>query len=234
MRTPATSSAAPLFSPISLTIITMGFCGLFTGLRYGLHLRHEYSVFMAFFVLPFLLLSAVHPDRTGNSHGKVRNARFWAGSLGFTLRSLGGPDRGFIEGLALYLVFTGYVFAYYLHDPGFFAGYRKEGLAIPVWLFLISLNVMPMDFYTKRFIQHPLSLRYGSRTAVTLQTGIWLVAHIPESIWLGDLMGVVGVWVFLGVTGLLTGISYERTNNVLGMMVGHVMINGLVLVMARC
>ncbi len=148
---------------------------------------------------------------------------------GFTKRL----NRGFLEGLLIYCLFGAYVLIYFFIDPDFFEGYDKSGWGFLSFVFLTALNVMPVDFFTKRFIQLPLSRCYGATVAISLQTLVWLAAHYPESLWLSDLMGPVGVWVFLGFTGLVTGISYERTKNVEGQMTGHVLLNVLVVGMAK-
>lgn len=142
-------------------------------------------------------------------------------------------NRGFLEGLLIYCLFGAYVLIYYFIDPDFFDGYNKSGWGFLSFVFLTALNVMPVDFFTKRFIQFPLSRYYGATVAISLQTLVWLAAHYPESLWLGDLMGPIGVWVFLGFTGLVTGISYERTKNVEGQMSGHVLLNILVVGMSK-
>lgn len=198
----------------------------------GVRVPHEISVFVSFLLLPSLYLSFT-PSCDPAMSCQLEQ-RKWAGFDPLSvLRSLGGINRGFLQGLLIYLIFTFYIFVYLLRDPGFLSAYDKHGLSALSWITLTALNVMAVDFFTKRFIQLPLSLQYGPRTAITLQTLVWLAAHIPESFWLDDLMGTVGVWVFLGFTGLVTGISYERTRNVSGMMAGHVMLNVLVVAMSR-
>ena len=183
-----------------------------------LEVKHQVSVFVSFLLLPLAYLLSF-----GGNGSTPRQI----------LSSLGGIDKGFLEGILLYLVFTFYVFIYFLMDPDFFDRYEKAGFALLVSLMFTSLNVMPLDFFTKRFIQFPLSKSYGSRVAIFLQTLIWLGAHYPESLWLNELMGDVGVWVFLAFTGIISGISYERTKNVIGLMAGHVLINACVLIMAN-
>lgn len=217
---------------VRLVLITFVFCGLFFLLELGLNVPHEYAVFTAFLVSPFIFLSFV-PSLDPEKKYPLDPRKWTKFDLKVVLRSLGGFNKGFLEGLAVYLVLTVFVFVYYLRDPDFFSGYDKHGLAILTSIILTALNVMPLDFFTKRFIQLPLSIRFGPKIAIALSTFVWLLAHIPESLWLNELMGQVGVWVFLGFSGLLTGISYERTKNVSGLMAGHVMINIFVMAMAK-
>ena len=211
---PQRSKPFRLFPLLRLLLLTLIFTGIFCFLEYVIELRHELSVFVSFLVLPFIYL--YHKER--KSTGGLR---------------LGGLDTGLLEGIGIYLVFAGYVFLYYLSNRGFFERYDKSGGELVVSLFYTALNVMSVDFFTKRFIQLPLGKSYGPKVAVGLQTAVWLTAHYPESLWLGELMGGVGVWVFLGFTGLITGISYERTKNVSGQMVGHVLLNVIVRGLAR-
>ena len=227
-----------VFPVIQLTVLTLLFSGIFllleVGSEVGIGVRvpHEISVFISFLLLPFIYL--VHTASDNSIKPPVVDTRNWSSySARVVFRSLGGLDRGFLEGLFIYFIFAGYVFLYYVNNNEFFTDYAKMGWEIPIFLFFIALNVMPVDFFTKRFIQAPLSVQYGPRIAIILQTLVWLAAHIPESLWLDDLMGTVGVWVFLGFTGLITGISYERTKNVSGMMAGHVVLNLFVVIMAR-
>jgi len=183
-----------------------------------LDIDHAIAVFVAFLLLPLSLL--ILKGEIGKKPEAI-------------LKNLGTFDLGFLEGLFIYTIFTGYVFIYYLRDPDFFTRYDKSGTALLVSLAFTALNVIPVDFFTKRFIQGPLSTNYGARSAISLQTLVWLAAHYPESLWLDELMGDIGVWVFLGFTGLITGISYERTKNVSGLMAGHVLLNVFVFGFAK-
>jgi hypothetical protein len=217
---------------LHLILLTFIFCFIFATLRFILHIPHQVSVFISFLLFPFLFLACV-PFNDLKKRISLDPRNVTRCDPVPVLRSLGGIDRGFLAGILLYLVFAGYVFAYYQRDPDFFTGYDKQGTALLSFIFLTALNVMPVDFFTKRFIQLPLSNAYGPGIALGLQTLVWLLAHIPESLWLDELMGPVGVWVFLFFSGLTTGIIYERTKNVSGMMVGHVLLNVLVVGMAR-
>ena len=231
-----------------LIILSLLFSGIYflldhgAGVEVGVGVRvpHEISVFVSFLLLPFFYLAfipSLYPPFTPSRDPSMKCPLDQGKRTTFdplsVLRSLGGINRGFLQGLLIYLMFTLYLFVYLLRDPGFLSAYDKHGSSAFSWITLTALNVMAVDFFTKRFIQLPLSLQYRPRTAITLQTLVWLAAHYPESLWLDDLMGTVGVWVFLGFTGLVTGILYERTRNVSGMMAGHVMLNVLVVAMAR-
>lgn len=237
-----------------LIILSLLFSGIYLLLEVGVEVgvgvrvRHEISVFVSFLLLPSLYLSftpsrdlsfipSLYPPFTPSRDPSMKCPLDQGKRTTFdplsVLRSLGGINRGFLQGLLIYLIFTFYIFVYLLQDPGFLSPFDKHGFSALSWITLTALNVMPVDFFTKRFIQLPLSRKFGPGIAITLQTLVWLAAHIPESFWLDDLMGTVGVWVFLGFTGLATGILYERTRNVSGMMAGHVMLNVLVVAMAK-
>jgi len=189
-----------------LTVQVLSFCIVFLFCETILHVKHQVSVFVAFLLLPMIYLSIrENPEKI--------------------LKSLGGINKGYLEGLTIYGIFTIYLFLYFLRDPDFFDKYDKTGSVLLSSLFFTALNVMPVDFFTKRFVQRPLSQKYGPKIGISLQTIVWLLAHYPESLWLDELMGSIGVWIFLAFTGIVTSISYERTRNVSGQMTGHVMIN---------
>ena len=189
-----------------LVFSTLFFAGIYVLMEYMIHFNHEISVFFSFFFLPAIYLF-------------YRTMKY-----GEPLR-WGNIDMGFMEGIVIYLIFAGYILLYYPSHPEFFKGYQRNGFSLLFRFFLMALNVASVDFFTKRFIQYPIKEMYGSVISLCVQTGIWLIAHYPESLWLKDLMGEIGSWVFLAFTGILTGISYNRTENVSGQMAGHVILN---------
>ena len=221
MKDPFTEEQSDLIK--HLTIHSILFCGFFFLLEYRYGLDHELAVFLSFFLLPFCYL-VIFEYLTLE---KVKD------SIISTLRSFGTIDLGFFEGLAIYLIFSVYILIYAIRDPEFFDDYDKIGRALAVSLFITALNVIPIDFFTKRIIQYSLMERFPPRTVILLTTIVWLLAHIPESLWLNELMGNIGVWIFLLFSGLITSISYQRTKNVWGQMSGHVLLNFMVALFAH-
>lgn len=200
------SRSSRLKTLFGLTGLSLAFLTVSLFLEYGLHINHGLSVFSGFFVLPLIYL--------------LFRQRRYGEPLKF-----GGLNSGFLEGVGIYLIFTAYILVYFFQNPGFFDRYDRHGSNLLFYLLLTALNVATVDFFTKRFIQYPLSQQFTPTTAIGLQTAVWLAGHYPESLWLSGLMGGVGVWVFLAFTGIVTGFSYNRTGNVSGQMTGHVLLN---------
>jgi len=208
------SGSSRLKTLVCLAGLSLAFLTVSLLLEYGLHISHELSVFSGFFVLPLIYL--------------LFRQRRYGEPLKF-----GSLHSGFLEGVGIYLIFTGYILVYFFQNPGFFDRYDRHGLNLLFYLFLTALNVVTVDFFTKRFIQYPLRQKFTPATAIGLQTTVWLAGHYPESLWLSGLMGGVGVWVFLAFTGIVTGFSYNRTENVSGQMTGHVLLNLIIVGIVR-
>jgi hypothetical protein len=163
---------------------------------------HELAVFCGFFLVPLGILLA-----TKRSPG------------------LGRFDRGFFEGLGLYLLFLVPLLFLIPSHREFFGGYRMAPVTAVPWAVLVFLQVSSVDFFTKRIVQLEVWRSWGKGWGLAAQFAAWSGAHVVEYLWLRDLAGPAGAILFLGTTGALTGLLYLRTRNVLGMMVGHWVLN---------
>jgi len=202
-------SAKGLKHPVSF----IGVClllggGAYLALEYGLpltsfgHGAHQLAVFVGFLAVPFtiLLLSRRKPE-------------------------LGGLDRRFLAGIGMYLLFLLPLLALVPTNPDYFKGYRMSPPAYVVWGFLTLIQVASVDFFTKRIVQLEVGTAWGAGKGMLAQFTAWCGAHVIEYVWLKDLAGPAGAVLFLGITGAVSGVVYWKTKNVLGMMVGHWVLN---------
>jgi hypothetical protein len=182
--------------------------GAYLALEYGLPLTpfgngsHQFAVFAGFLAVPFTIL-------------------LW------TRRKpeLGEPDRGFLAGIGMYLLFLLPLLALVPSNPEYFRGYRMEPPAFAAWAFLTLIQVTSVDFFTKRIVQLEAGRLWGPGRGMLAQFAVWCGAHVIEYGWLRDIAGPAGAILFLGVTGAVSGAVYWKTKNVLGMMAGHWMLN---------
>jgi hypothetical protein len=145
---------------------------------------------------------------------------------------LGKLDRGFFEGVGLYMLFLAPLLLLIPSHPQYFSGYRMAPAVAASWVVLTFIQVSSVDFFTKRIVQLEVWNAWGPAWGMAAQFGAWSGAHVLEYMWLKDLMGPPGAVLFLGVTGALTGLLFLRTKNVLGMMAGHWLLNVLLAVAA--
>lgn len=145
---------------------------------------------------------------------------------------LGKLDRGFFEGVGLYMLFLAPLLFLIPSHPQYFSGYRMAPAAAASWAILTFLQVSSVDFFTKRIVQLEVWEAWGPAWGMAAQFCAWCGAHMLEYMWLKDLTGPAGAVLFLGITGALTGLLYYRTRNVLGMMAGHWLLNVLLAVAA--
>jgi len=144
---------------------------------------------------------------------------------------LGNFDKGFVYGIAVYLLLFLWVFSYYFFNPEFFDVFNVKGWNFVLYNILIIMNVMPVDFFSKRIIQAEIAKRFGEMNGMFVQMGAWMLGHVYELFWLKDLMGCAGALLFIAVSGVITGFVYSKTKNVLGFMIGHWMLNLLVMIL---
>ena len=170
--------------------------------------HHQISVFISFMMLPGLLLFLLKK----------------------TLR-LGKIDKGFVYGILVYLLLFLWVISYYFFNPGFFDVFNVKGWDFAVYNLLIIMNVMPVDFFTKRIIQAEIAKGFGEMNGMYAQIIAWMLGHVYELFWLKDLMGCAGALLFIAFSGIITGFVYSKTKNVLGFMIGHWMLNLLVMIL---
>ncbi|NHJ32624.1 MAG: hypothetical protein FK732_07165 [Asgard group archaeon] len=107
------------------------------------------------------------------------------------------------------------------------------------WIFFISLNVIMFEFYSKAFIQiqfseiqneftilgRRITLKDGKFLGFMLQFAVWMFGHIQELMWLPTYIGQVNAVFFIIVSGVLTGWTVYRTENIFGVTLGHIMLN---------
>jgi len=163
---------------------------------------HELAVFCGFFLVPLGMLLAT--KRTPE---------------------LGRFDRGFFEGIGLYMLLLLPLLLLIPSHREFFGNYRMAPAAVVPWALLTLVQVSSVDFFTKRIVQLEVWRAWGEGWGLAAQFLAWSGAHVIEYMWLRDLTGPAGAVLFLGISGALTGLLYIRTKNVLGMMVGHWMLN---------
>jgi len=163
---------------------------------------HELAVFCGFFLTPLAILLATKRKP-----------------------ELGKFDRGFFEGLGLYMLFLVPLLFLIPLNKEFFWGYRMAPATAVIWAFYTFIQVSSVDFFTKRIVQLEVWQAWGKSWGLAAQFAAWSGAHVIEYMWLKDLAGPAGAILFLGTTGALTGLLYLRTKNVLGMMVGHWLLN---------
>ena len=144
---------------------------------------------------------------------------------------LGNFDKGFVYGIAVYLLLFLWVFSYYFFNPEFFDVFNVKGWNFVLYNILIIMNVMPVDFFSKRIIQAEIAKGFGEMNGMFVQMGAWMLGHVYELFWLKDLMGCAGALLFIAVSGVITGFVYSKTKNVLGFMIGHWMLNLLVMIL---
>ncbi|MEW6070366.1 MAG: hypothetical protein AB1485_07095, partial [Candidatus Thermoplasmatota archaeon] len=82
--------------------------------------EHAVTVFCSFMILPIIVLRILKKPL-----------------------SLGKIDTGFVQGIALYLVFTAWLLCYYRFNSEFFAAFRFSSYEYLSWNFFSLLNVMP-------------------------------------------------------------------------------------------
>ncbi len=168
---------------------------------------HAIAVFIGFFVVPVIALLAAKQKKI---FGELKGA-FW--------------------GLSAYDVFLIWILVYYFVYPERFAFLKFANLAsaeFVFWNIFTAMNVMPVDYFSKRIVQQETEALFGAKVAFAAQVAVWCAGHIPEFLWLTrevHIMGNIGAGVFIFVSGAATGLVYWKTKNVWGMMLGHWALN---------
>ena len=169
---------------------------------------HQVSVFISFMMIPIIVLVLIKKP----------------------LR-LGKIDKGFVYGILVYLFFFFWIISYYFFNPEFFDVFNVKGWNFVLYNILIIMNVMPVDFFSKRIIQSEIAKGFGERSGMFVQIIAWMLGHVYELFWLKDLMGCAGALLFIAGSGVITGFVYSKTKNVLGFMIGHWMLNFWVMIL---
>jgi hypothetical protein len=178
----------------------------------------------------FFLLEPVPGVKAGTLHEVAVFAGFMLAPLALLLLTgrqlgLGGLDRFLPMGIGLYMLFFLPLAALVPFNRGFFEGYRMAPVTAVAWALLTLIQVSSVDFFTKRIVQLEAERRWGPSIAMGAQFAAWCIGHFPEYFWLKDLTTPFGAVVFLGFTGATTGWFFYKTKNVLGMMLGHWLLN---------
>lgn len=174
-------------------------------------LGHRYRVIISFFLVPVLILI-------------------------FTKErlNLGKINKFFFLSIFIYFVFFLWIIVYYPSNKDFFSGFNFTNKSISFiifWNITIFLHVSTIDFFTKRIVQFKATQVFGEIKGLEIQVVVWMIAHIKEFFWLNDLMENLGCLIFLFVSGIITGIIYMKTRDIIGLMVGHWLLNFLVMIM---
>jgi len=178
---------------------------IFLSLELGRPLKpgaHELAVFAGFTVAPLAVLML--------TRRKLELGKF---------------DMKFLMGVGLYMLFVLMLLPVIPGNRDFFEGYRMAPGAAVLWALLTYIQVSSVDFFTKRIVQFEVERKWGTVAGMAAQFAAWSLGHIPEYLWLQKLATPAGAVLFLGVTGAATGWLYSRTKNVLGMMLGHWLLN---------
>ena len=161
---------------------------------------HEFRVFTSFLMVPlfmlYLLDGEIFPIYTGRD--------------------------SFTIGIGIYLCFVPLIFLLFPHSDFITSRSQEDIMFLSL---MVSINVIPVDFFTKRVVQHEISIKYGAYTAILVSIGIWIIGHYIEIMWLTSIGGPVAALIFIISTGIATAIIYEVTKDVSGQMAGHILIN---------
>ena len=139
---------------------------------------------------------------------------------------LGGLDKGFLYGVLSFVVFSLYVL-YFRSNLSIRFGPRLDWFDFVAYCLYISIWVSSVEFGSKYVVQRLLTERFGDVYGFLGHFLFWICIHVPEYYVNLGLMGSVGSLAFIVLSGLLTGYIFLRTRNVLGLMVGHSLLNVL-------
>jgi len=142
---------------------------------------HAIAVFIGFFVVPVIALLAAKQKKI---FGELKGA-FW--------------------GLSAYDVFLIWILVYYFVYPERFAFLKFANLAsaeFVFWNIFTAMNVMPVDYFSKRIVQQETEALFGAKIAFAIQVAVWCAGHIPEFLWLNGIMGNFGAGIFILENGV--------------------------------
>lgn len=141
---------------------------------------------------------------------------------------LGALDLTFLLSAAAYAPFALWVAAAAPGAAWFFAPYAATVSSFPFvlwWSVDTFFHVGAVDYFTKRVVQHEAEARWGAWNGLWCQVAAWGAGHLIEWLWLRLLLGDLPAAAFLVLAGFVTGLAYMRWKNVLGLMVGHFLVN---------
>jgi hypothetical protein len=141
---------------------------------------------------------------------------------------LGRLDRTFAISAASYAPFAALAAAaapgaawYYAPLAASAAGASPAAL----WAASTFVHVGAVDFFSKRVVQSEAHARFGARAGVAVSVAVWSGVHIIEWQWLRFIFGEAGAAAYLVAAGIVTAYAYLAWRNVLGLMVGHTLVN---------
>lgn len=142
--------------------------------------------------------------------------------------TFGDIDRSFVWSAAAYAPFALWVAAAAPGSSAYFSALALSIASLPLllwWSVDTFFHVGAVDYFTKRIVQREAEAVWGPKRALLVQWAAWSVGHVVEWMWLRILLGDAGAALFLGLSGLVTGLAYMRWKNVGGLMVGHFLVN---------
>jgi hypothetical protein len=194
---------------------------------------HALLTFVCFTALPFLYLLIEQPLRRKN------NFFFLSTRKGLTPKKI---VSSLVQGVLMHAgIFYPWVVLAQKYVPGvirlryFF--FQPGDWAL--YLFFVTLNVIMFEYYSKGFIQLQLeqaiskikfrlpwdARKIGKMSAFVVQFIVWMGGHWLELTWLPQYMGFVNAFFFVLVSGVLTGYTVYKTENIFGVTVGHILLN---------
>ena len=193
---------------------------------------HALLTFICFTILPiiYLLLFQV-------KFGKVKYF-FMATTRGITKKNI---LTSLLYGIGMH---AGIFYPWILLSQRYLENVQKIQYFLPTatdwfWqIFFVALNVIMFEYYSKAFIQLQFSEASGSLSILKkiqikggkligfiLQFIVWMAGHGQELTWLPNYMGLVNAIFFIIVSGLLTGLTVLKTENIFGVTLGHILLN---------
>lgn len=104
-----------------------------------------------------------------------------------------------------------------------------------VWINLALIGIMASitDFWTRGFILLELSRRYNKTVAIIGQNLTWFMLHIYEIELLNSYIGYTGAILLTLTLGILGDMIALKTKSIIGLMLGHVILNLAIILAAR-
>jgi len=225
-----------IVGPIALAIyFPLTYLGSFRILKSEYYF-HALLTFICFAIVPLIYL-IIFQIKTGRA-----KYLFFGTKKGFSRRNI---FDSFFQGIVMHWgIFFTWVLIAQKTVPGVFT--LVYFLSTPkdwFWQILfVTLNVSMFEFYSKAFIQIQLAeatkttkpiklfkgkmtLERGKSIGFIVQFIVWMGGHWLEFTWLPNYMGLWNAIFFIVVSGLITGYTVYKTENILGVTIGHVMLN---------
>ncbi|NHJ47021.1 MAG: hypothetical protein FK733_04465 [Asgard group archaeon] len=202
---------------------------------------HAVLTFMCFTILPclYLFVEQIIVRRSDYLSIRRKNYLYFSTKKGLSPKNI---VNSLLQGLLMHAgLFYPWVVLSQEYMPGvtnlryFFFDQREWAL----YMFFVTLNVIMMEYYTKAFIQIQAeetikkikfaskynSQRIGKWVGFALQFLVWMGGHWLELTWLPAYMGFANAFFFVMISGLLTGYTVYKTENIFGVTIGHILLN---------